>query len=64
MFTLSRVCSSDCCLAALILSDGCSVPTKKDVELRLAGQELEEEDLSTAGEAAWLAAGLRLEERK
>ncbi|TFK79311.1 hypothetical protein K466DRAFT_606244 [Polyporus arcularius HHB13444] len=40
------------------------LPTKKDVELRLAGQELEEEDLSTAGEAAWLTAGLRLEERK
>ncbi len=40
------------------------MPTQKDIELRLADRELAEVNLSTAGEAAWLAAGLRLEERK
>ncbi|KAI0681894.1 hypothetical protein C8T65DRAFT_703823 [Cerioporus squamosus] len=40
------------------------LPTQKDIELRLAGLELEEVDWSSAGETAWLAAGLRLEERK
>lgn len=41
-----------------------AVPTQKDVQIQLADEELREQDLSSGSSSAWLAAGIKIEERK
>ena len=40
------------------------MPTQKDVQIQLADEELQERELSSGSSSAWLAAGLKIEERK
>ncbi|RDX50607.1 hypothetical protein OH76DRAFT_1348598, partial [Lentinus brumalis] len=40
------------------------LPTKKEIQAKLMEEELQVDDINAGGETSWVAAGLRLEERK